>query len=739
MIAESGVSHTNLTGAAAVSTNKILCCMCAVPIDPNPANTCLECLRSRVDITDGIQKQITMHQCRSCERYQRPPWVSCEWESRELLALCLKKVNGLAKVKLVDAAFVWTEMHSKRIKLKLTVQKEVYNVILQQEFVVEFHVHNMCCDDCHRLAADQNWRAVVQVRQKVQHKRTFLFLEQLILKHDAHKLTVQIQNAPDGLDFFFAERSYALKFVDFLNSVVPCRTKTSKQLVSADLKSNLFNYKFTFSTEIVPICKDDLVCLPDKVARACGNIANWCLVTRVNTSLHVVDPRTMQKAEINADRYWQTPFLAVSSAKHLKEFTVLDATPVAAPAAGASRGGGGGDLTGGQLQRRIKYKSKKTREREARKKRQALGMSPNFVAGQVVGAGAGDDPMAPAAAASAANAAAAAAAAAAESGAAARQSRRARRWALGDVEVARSNDLGLNDVRFLSRAHLGRLLGAGDCAMGYDLTAAVYNDTDITEKMFRQMPEVVLVKKHYPKWRQEISRVGGRHWQLAELEINEESTGIAATKGAARKAKRGKGAKGTRAPKVAGGGGDPALAGGPKGIANDADREQFLQDIEEDYDMRDQVNLYRNDKYDALAARAASTAVTNAVGQGGAARAGGAGAGGAGTGAAAAAGGLAAGGLAAGALAGAGGFGVGAAAPAAAAASAAAAAAVVDEDAEPLEEDFPVIELDELLDSMTNMTIAPGAAAAAARAAAAAAAGDEGEAKVAPADEDAGL
>ena len=40
-----------------------------------------------------------------------------------MLAFCIKRVNGLAKVKLVDAGFVWTEPHSKRIKLKLTIQK----------------------------------------------------------------------------------------------------------------------------------------------------------------------------------------------------------------------------------------------------------------------------------------------------------------------------------------------------------------------------------------------------------------------------------------------------------------------------------------------------------------------------------------------------------------------------------------------------------------------------------------
>ena len=62
--------------------------------------------------------------------YLQPPsaWVSCPLESRELLSLCLKKIKGLNKVHLVDAGFVWTEPHSKRIKVKLTIQKEVHVV-----------------------------------------------------------------------------------------------------------------------------------------------------------------------------------------------------------------------------------------------------------------------------------------------------------------------------------------------------------------------------------------------------------------------------------------------------------------------------------------------------------------------------------------------------------------------------------------------------------------------------------
>uniref|UniRef100_A0A3B5M542 60S ribosomal export protein NMD3 n=1 Tax=Xiphophorus couchianus TaxID=32473 RepID=A0A3B5M542_9TELE len=74
----------------------ILCCTCGVPIPPNPANMCVACLRTQVDISEGIPKQVTVHFCKQCERYLQPPatWMQCALESRELLALCLKKLKS---------------------------------------------------------------------------------------------------------------------------------------------------------------------------------------------------------------------------------------------------------------------------------------------------------------------------------------------------------------------------------------------------------------------------------------------------------------------------------------------------------------------------------------------------------------------------------------------------------------------------------------------------------------------
>ena len=35
-----------------------LCCLCGTSILPNPSNMCVNCIRSQVDITEGLQKQV---------------------------------------------------------------------------------------------------------------------------------------------------------------------------------------------------------------------------------------------------------------------------------------------------------------------------------------------------------------------------------------------------------------------------------------------------------------------------------------------------------------------------------------------------------------------------------------------------------------------------------------------------------------------------------------------------------
>ncbi|KAH3711261.1 hypothetical protein DPMN_070763 [Dreissena polymorpha] len=350
-------------------TNYILCCQCGVQIEPNPSNMCVACLRSEVDISEGIPKSAVLYFCRKCERYLQPPdhWVTAPLESRELLSICLKRLKGLSKVRLIDAGFVWTEPHSMRIKVKLTVQKEVMNgAVLQQVFIVEFTITNQQCEACHRVEAKDYWRANVQIRQKAEHKKTFFYLEQLILKHKAHANTINIKPCHDGLDFFYTKKDQARKMVEFLTSVVPCKSQYAQELISHDVRNNVFNYKHSYSVTIVPVCKvcnnvfnykhsysvtivpvckvcnnvfnykhsysvtivpvckDNVVCLPKELAAKMGHINPICVVFKVTQLIHLIDPNTLQVAEVSGPVFWRSPFVSLCSPKQLVEYMVMD-------------------------------------------------------------------------------------------------------------------------------------------------------------------------------------------------------------------------------------------------------------------------------------------------------------------------------------------------------------------------------------------------------------------------------
>lgn len=454
---------------------------------------CVNCIRSQVDITEGIQKQVTILWCKSCGRYLQPPkhWISADPESKELLTFCIKRIRGMQKIKLVDAGFIWTEPHSMRLKVKLTVQGEVLNgAILQQTFVVEFVVERHMCPACNRQNANPNsWVACVQVRQHVPHKRTFFFLEQLILKHGADEACVNIKEIHEGIDFYFSSRAHAMKFVDFLNSVVPIRYRADKQLVSHDIHTSSYNYKYTFSVEVAPVCKDDLVCLPPKLAASYGGISPLVVCTRVTNALTLTDPITLRSAALEAPAYWRQPFRCLMSSRQLVEYIVLDIEVVESRAPTAYNHNG--------------------------------------------------------------------------------------RWSLADCTVARLSDFGSNDRTYVSRTHLGHLLHPGDHAMGYDVGNANLVGDEVEAAMHKGLglPEVVLVRKSFEdKRRRRRAKGQQRAWKLRRMAVEYAADDEAQQGGHA--GQRGRGL--------------------PSHEVEAADMERFLEELEEDPDMRARVALYRD-------------------------------------------------------------------------------------------------------------------------------------------------
>ena len=249
---------------ADLHVGNIACCLCGVPTSASTAyeGMCATCTGSQVDITSGIERSVEIEMCKGCERWFRNPgWAVAQLESAELLTLCLRKLRGLKHVRLVDAAWIWTEHHSRRLRVKLTVARDLvgasgstYVTCLQQSLVVEYVVRTRNCDACNKVAAKDTWQAKVQVRQKTEHPRTLLALEQHMLKHQKSRVALrEVKRVGDGLDFIFGRRQDAHRFALGVCALAPCKCKASSSLVSANAKTGTSNVRHVWAVEIAPL------------------------------------------------------------------------------------------------------------------------------------------------------------------------------------------------------------------------------------------------------------------------------------------------------------------------------------------------------------------------------------------------------------------------------------------------------------------------------------------------------
>lgn len=518
---EINASMSIMNRSSMMTYSKIVCCICSAIIDANAKGMCNTCARTEVDITEGITKTGQLYYCKGCDRYMRPPWVRCggSLESPEMMILCLGKIKGLSKVKLVDSSFVWTEPHSKIIKLKLTVQKEMDKNLIQTSFIVEFKVEWTQCDDCKKTFTPHIWNASCQVRQKVKHKRTFMLLEQMILKHRAHAKAINIKEHPEGVDFYFINKSQALAFADFVLCMLPAKVKQSKQLISHDQNSNLFNYKYTFMIELAPVSHDDLIILDKETSKELGGIGPILLCYKQSSSMHLVDPKTFYTYEFDGSSYWKHGFRSYVDRSCMAEFMIINveeeidySKKYAKPSSSLISG----DVDMVSLDSNSKLnQSKSTNYKNFNKSLQGKKECSyhRHIPFKVV-----------------------------------------------TVQCIHNNQQGSDgEVKLMTiRSHLGGKIRPGDIFYGYDLTSLNPNEElDGIMGNADSIPDIILVKKKYNR---EATK---RHWKLKHLnkEVDVEMNGK------------------KQNPDVI-----------------EKQYEEFIRDIEENKDLRKNINLYRDEE-----------------------------------------------------------------------------------------------------------------------------------------------
>ena len=316
-------NNKTINASSMVTYSKIICCICGVSMEANSEGICEACAKKNIDITTGITKVASLTYCRTCDRFKKPPWMKVERESQDMMNLCLSKIKGLNKVQVIDSSFVWTEPHSKEIKIKITIQKELNKSLISTSFIITFKEDWTQCEDCKKTFTPHQWRAVVQLRQKVNHKRTFLFLEQVILKHKAQSKALNIKEHPEGVDFYFSNKAQANSFCSFVHEFLICQSKTSRQLISVDEKSNEAEYKESFRLEIAPVCQDDLVILNEEQYKKLGSIGPVLLCYKQVNSLKFIDPISFETLDLDNNTYWRYELKSYIDRKCLSEFLIL--------------------------------------------------------------------------------------------------------------------------------------------------------------------------------------------------------------------------------------------------------------------------------------------------------------------------------------------------------------------------------------------------------------------------------
>ena len=104
----------------------------------------------------------------------------------------------------------------------MRIQKEVLNEVILEHVFFEYAYQAHMCEHCIRVQSNLDHNVVVmQLRKHVSHKRTFFYLEKLILKHGVAAQADDVKQVHKNVDFFFANKIHASKFMSFLGNVVP--------------------------------------------------------------------------------------------------------------------------------------------------------------------------------------------------------------------------------------------------------------------------------------------------------------------------------------------------------------------------------------------------------------------------------------------------------------------------------------------------------------------------------------
>ncbi|CAD7968872.1 unnamed protein product [Amoebophrya sp. A120] len=410
--------------------NSCRCCLCGVsltdenkPGENNSSTVCLNCLKQEAlsalnadGKSSGFPTLCQVKMCKGCHRYAAPSggtanssgsqtkhWLKCDWESRELLGLCLKSLchscnhlstssreslagggsvagstcsgsakssgtssgaasvallyQGLSPNDITDAMFLYTEPHSRRIKVRVTIPTKTavggassatssFQNLLETQREVEYVVKTEQCPDCAREYTPHTWTFLIQVRLKKSKyttssaytRRVFSKLEQIILEKQNNEIVqhlVKTDLQDSSADFYFRNKIHANSFCELVSkNFLLDEKKESKTLIKYDEQNAFSRYKFTTLLSLTPILKWDLVCVtqPKLLSKHRIKIKNVADLQKQSSSrvLLCVNSRNakLELLDSNSGKLYvchdSKGLLTIADKSAVKEFTIMD-------------------------------------------------------------------------------------------------------------------------------------------------------------------------------------------------------------------------------------------------------------------------------------------------------------------------------------------------------------------------------------------------------------------------------
>ena len=141
---------------------------------------------------------------------------------------------------------------------------------------------------------------------------------------------IGVENSKQGMDFYFKQKNQAEKVVNFISTHLPTKSKLSKKHISTDPRTGKRRYELVYAVDIVPLGRGDLLLMPTNLNAKNSSAGELVVVTKVASSIHLINPITLKRDELTASRYFTKEKLirVLMTPPELVRFMILDIEPV---------------------------------------------------------------------------------------------------------------------------------------------------------------------------------------------------------------------------------------------------------------------------------------------------------------------------------------------------------------------------------------------------------------------------